>query len=225
MCGRFNFLTHKKAVQERYGVTDIDFDIVPRYNISPNQKIATVIQDPNLRMVEMRWGFIPHWAKDQKIGYKMINSRAEKVASSRVFKSSFQKKRCLIPATGFYEWQKVGKVKKPMHIRFRSRNIFSMAGIYSRWKSPKDTVVLSCSILTTEPNDLLESIHNRMPVILPREEEAQWLSPDLQDIEVLQDLLVPYKEEGMEAYEVSTYVNSPNNAGPMCTMPVQETLI
>ena len=128
MCGRFNFLTHKTAVEERYGVSDIDFEIVPRYNIAPSQKIAAVIQDPNLRLVEMRWGYIPVWAKEEKIGYKMINSRAEKIAKSRVFKSSFQKKRCLIPATGFYEWQKVGKVKKPMHIRLESRDIFSFAG-------------------------------------------------------------------------------------------------
>jgi putative SOS response-associated peptidase YedK len=224
MCGRFNFLTHRTAVEERYGVSDIDFEIVPRYNIAPSQKIATVIQDPNLRLVEMRWGYIPHWAKDEKIGYKMINSRAEKVAESRVFKSSFQKKRCLIPATGFYEWQKVGKVKKPMHVRFESRDIFSFAGIYSYWKSPQDKVVLSASIITTTPNNLVEPIHNRMPVILPREIEAIWLDPELEDIEILKELLVPYDAGGMEAYEVSTYVNSPSNNGPVCTLPVQTQL-
>jgi putative SOS response-associated peptidase YedK len=224
MCGRFNFLTHKTAVEERYGVSDIDFEIVPRYNIAPSQKIATVIQDPNLRLVEMRWGYIPFWAKEEKIGYKMINSRAEKVAESRVFKSSFQKKRCLIPATGFYEWQKVGKVKKPMHIRFESRDIFSLAGIFSRWKSPQDKTILSCSIITTTPNSLVKPIHNRMPVILPREKEAIWLDPDLRDVEVLKELLVPYEPEGMEAYEVSTYVNSPSNTGPVCTSPVQMQL-
>jgi putative SOS response-associated peptidase YedK len=224
MCGRFNFLTHRTAVEERYGVSDIDFEIVPRYNIAPSQKIATVIQDPNLRLVEMRWGYIPHWAKDEKIGYKMINSRAEKVAESRVFKSSFQKKRCLIPSTGFYEWQKVGKVKKPMHVRFESRDIFSFAGIYSYWKSPQDKVVLSASIITTTPNNLVEPIHNRMPVILPREKEAIWLDPELEDIEILKELLVPYDAGGMEAYEVSTYVNSPSNNGPVCTLPVQTQL-
>ena len=224
MCGRFNFLTHRTAVEERYGVSDIDFEIGPRYNIAPSQKIAAVIQDPNLRLVEMRWGYIPHWAKDEKIGYKMINSRAEKVAESRVFKSSFQKKRCLIPATGFYEWQKVGKVKKPMHVRFESRDIFSFAGIYSHWKSPQDKVVLSASIITTTPNNLVEPIHNRMPVILPREKEAAWLDPELQDVEILKELLVPYDAGGMEAYEVSTYVNSPSNNGPVCTLPVQTQL-
>ncbi|MFW9889149.1 MAG: SOS response-associated peptidase [Candidatus Thorarchaeota archaeon] len=224
MCGRFNFLSHKKAVEERFGVTDIDFDIVPRYNIAPNQKIAAVIQDPKLRMVEMRWGYIPFWAKEDKIGYKMINSRAEKVAESRVFRSSFQKKRCLIPATGFYEWQKVGKVKKPMHIRLESRDIFSFAGIYSRWKSPQEKTVLSCSIITTTPNSLVKPIHNRMPVILPREREATWLDPKLQDVEVLKELLLPYEPDGMEAYEVSTYVNSPDNTGPVCTLPVQTKL-
>ena len=224
MCGRFNFLSHKTAVEERFGVTDIDFDIVPRYNIAPGQKIATVIQDPELRMVEMRWGYIPVWAKEDKIGYKMINSRAEKVAESRVFKSSFQKKRCLIPATGFYEWQKVGKVKKPMHIRLESREIFSFAGIYSHWKSPQEKIVLSCSIITTTPNNLVEPIHNRMPVILPGEKESTWLDPDLQDVEILKNLLMPYEPEGMEAYEVSTYVNSPSNTGPVCTTPVQMQL-
>ncbi|MFW9965850.1 MAG: SOS response-associated peptidase [Candidatus Thorarchaeota archaeon] len=224
MCGRFNFLTHRTAVEERYGVSEIGFEIVPRYNIAPGQMIATVIQDLNLRLVEMRWGYIPHWAKDEKIGYKMINSRAEKVAESRVFKSSFQKKRCLIPATGFYEWQKVGKVKRPMHIRFESRDIFSFAGIYSHWKSPQDKIILSCSIITTTPNNLVEPIHNRMPVILAREKETAWLDPELQDAEILKELLVPYDAGGMEAYEVSTYVNSPSNNSPVCTLPVQTQL-
>ncbi len=222
MCGRFNFLTHKKAIGERFGIKKFEFDIVPRYNIAPAQQIAVILRDPETRLVGMRWGFIPFWAKDPKIGNKMINARSETVDTKRMFSPSFKKKRCLILSTGFYEWQKTGKAKKPIHIRLKSREPFAFAGIYSHWKTPTDKVIMSCSILTTDPNELLKPIHNRMPVILGQDREGFWLDPENEDVEGLKKLLTPYPSETMEAYEVSTYVNSARNEGPECTLPVEE---
>lgn len=220
LCGRFNLLSHKKALEQRFGVKKFDFEIVPRYNIAPTQQIAVILADPEVHLVGMHWGFIPFWAKDTKIGSRMINARSETVAESKAFKHSFEKKRCLIPATGFYEWQKIGKVKKPMHVRLESRDPFAFAGIYSHWKSTSGKTLMSCAILTTAPNDLLRPIHNRMPVVLQRRDEPRWLDPDYENVESLQNLLKPYTSQTMEAYEISTYVNSPSNAGPMCTVPV-----
>jgi putative SOS response-associated peptidase YedK len=220
MCGRFSLLAHQELIRERFGIEEFEFDIEPRYNIAPTQKIATVIRDPITKAVGMRWGFIPFWAKDMKIGNKMINSRAETVAESKVFKHAFQKKRCLILTTGFYEWKKTDDGKIPMHIRMESNPVFAFAGIYSHWKSPSDSIITSCSIITTTPNELMQPIHNRMPVILKPDDESIWLDPEFDDVEALKRLLVPYSEEVLEAYQVSKYVNNPRNEGPMCTKPV-----
>jgi putative SOS response-associated peptidase YedK len=220
MCGRFSLLAHQEMLRERFNITEFEFDVTPHYNIAPAQKIATVIKADLLKLVGMRWGFIPFWAKDMKIGNKMINARAETVAENRVFKHSFLKKRCLIPATGFYEWKKSNDRKTPMHIRMDTSQVFAFAGIYSQWKSPSDSIILSCSIITTTPNHLMKPIHNRMPVILKPEDESIWLDPELDDTRTLQELLKPYTDKSLEAFEVSTYVNNPRNDGPMCVKPL-----
>ena len=225
MCGRFFLLSHQKAMQEQFGIKEFDIDLVPRYNIAPQQKIAAIVRDPDTRLVGMRWGLIPSWAIDMKIGNRMINARSEKVAESRVFKPSFERRRCLIPVSGFYEWQKAGKIKRPMTIRMTSKQPFTLAGIYSTWKAPSGKIIKSCAILTTTPNELMSPIHNRMPVILPRKSETIWLDQET-DKDTLQGLLRPYDGDNLEAYEVSDYVNSPKNDGPLCTKPVsvQSTL-
>ena len=220
MCGRFSLLAHQEMLRERFNIAEFEFDVIPHYNIAPSQKIATVIKDGILKLVGMRWGFIPFWAKDMKIGNKMINARAETVAENRVFKHSFLKKRCLIPATGFYEWKKSNDGKTPMHIRMDTSQVFAFAGIYSQWKSPSDSIILSCSIITTTPNHLMKPIHNRMPVILKPEDESIWLDSELDDTRTLQELLKPYTDKSLEAFEVSTYVNNPRNDGPMCVRPI-----
>jgi len=221
MCGRFNFLTHKKAIAERFGVKKFEMDLVPRYNIAPTQQVAVIIQDPEPRVVGMRWGLIPFWAKDPKIGNKMINARSETIDTKRVFSHSFKKKRCLIPATGFYEWQKTKDGKRPMHIRLQSKDPFAFAGIYSHWKAPTETIIMSCSILTTQPNDLLKPIHDRMPVILDVDQEDAWLDSANDDIDALKRMLDPFPSNLMEVYEVSTYVNNARNDGPQCTQPAK----
>lgn len=215
-------LSHQKAIQDRFGIKKFDFEFTPRYNVAPQQKIPIVFKDTEVQLVGARWGLIPFWAKDPKIGNKMINARAETIAEKRVFIPAFKKRRCLIPASGFYEWQKIGKSKRPMTIRLQSQEVFALAGIYERWKSPTDKWILSCAIITTGPNNLMESIHKRMPVILRSDDEATWIDPDNDDLESLQSLLQPFSEDTLEAFEVSTYVNSPKNEGPMCIQPIDD---
>jgi putative SOS response-associated peptidase YedK len=163
---------------------------------------------------------IPSWAKDEAIGHRMINARAETLAEKPSFKRALQKRRCLIVADGFYEWKAAGKKKTPMFIALKSRQPFGFAGLWETWKSPKGEAIHSCTIITTTPNTLMESIHNRMPVILRREAEAQWLDRAVDDPQKLLPLLTPYPDNEMTAYEVSQIVNSPRNDVPACIEPV-----
>ena len=170
----------------------------------------------------MRWGLIPFWAKDIKIGSRMINARAETVADNRAFKNAFQKRRCLILADSFYEWRGTGKNKQPMRILLRSEQPFAFAGIWETWRDksrPETETISSCSIITTVPNSLVEPIHDRMPVLLPRELEGDWLDLDNQDTGLLREILLPYDPGLMTAYEVSTRVNSAKNQGPELILP------
>ena len=220
MCGRFNFLTHQEELRERFGIKRFEFEVNPRYNVAPSQKISTIIQGQETKLVGMRWGLIPFWAKEPKTKYSMINARVETLLEKRAYRVPIKKWRCLIPATGFYEWKKVGKVKTPMHIRFKSKELFAFAGIYNPWKSPSGKNVLSCSIITTTPNNVMKPIHNRMPVILRKKDEKTWINPELEDSKKLLSLMKPYLNRSLEAYEISSYVNKPGNEGPQCITPV-----
>ena len=162
----------------------------------------------------MRWGLIPFWAKDPKIGARMINARAETVAEKPAFRNALKKRRCLVLADGYYEWQKTPTGKRPFRIVMRSGEPFAIAGLWETWKDPQGNVVPSCSIITTAANDFLSPIHNRMPVILPRETEEMWLNSDLEEASALTDILISYPGDGMDAYEVSTMVNYARNDGP-----------
>ena len=164
----------------------------------------------------MRWGLIPFWARDTKVGARMINARGETVADNRAFKNAFQKRRCLILADSFYEWKGTGKSKQPVRILLRSEEPFAFAGIWETWRDksrPEAESVLSCSIITTVPNLLVQPIHDRMPVMLPREMEPDWLDPDNQDTGLLREILLPYDPGLMKTYEVSTLVNSARKPG------------
>jgi len=225
MCGRFALLTHAEALIERFGVKEVIKRPEPRYNIAPSQNVTVVVQRETRQLTEMRWGLIPFWAKDVSIGNRMINARAETVPEKPSFRSAFKKRRCLILADGFYEWQKVGKVKKPIHVRMKSREPFAFAGLYEYWKTKSGKVLESCTIVTTTPNDLMSPIHHRMPVILNPENESAWLDPENENVSDLLSLLQPYDAGQMEAYEVSNFVNSPKNHGPLCTRPVETPLL
>jgi putative SOS response-associated peptidase YedK len=172
-----------------------------------------------MQMSIQRWGLVPHWAKDIKIGYKMINARSETILEKPSFRTAFKKRRCLIPADGFYEWKKEGadnKAKQPFHFGMKDDSLFAFAGIWEQWKSPEGTVLETCAILTTTPNELVADVHDRMPVILPPTQYELWLSAEPERVAQLQNLLVPFAADAMKRYPVSSMVNSPKNDLAAC---------
>ena len=210
MCGRFTLTTDLQEVAERFCVTPPPTaDFPPCFNIAPSQSVIVIGDDGQRKLRSMQWGLIPHWAKDPALGNRMINARAETLAEKPSFCEALKKRRCLIPADGFYEWQKVGKVKQPMRIVLKSRAPFGLAGLWDRWISPEKKEVLTCTIITTAANELIREIHDRMPVLLQQDDEARWLDPGLTDPVQLLQLLKPYPSELMEYYPVSRQVNSP----------------
>jgi len=223
MCGRFTLITDSKKLAESFAEFEPPAALAPRYNIAPSQPIAVVANNGQNKIDFFQWGLIPSWAKDPKIGNRMINARSETLAEKPSFKTAYKRRRCLILADGFYEWRRnpQGGGKTPMYIHLKSHQPFAFAGLWETWTSPEDDMILSCTIITTEPNDFMAFIHNRMPVILPREAYAQWLNPAEQKPEQLQPLLAPYPAEQMAAYPVSTVVNSPGNDTPDCIEPVK----
>ena len=220
MCGRFTLTL--EGFQLAFPWLAVPEQMVPRYNIAPSQPIAVVPNDGRRRLDLFNWGLIPSWAQDKKIGYRMINARAETLAEKPSFRTAYRRRRCLIPADGFYEWQTVStaKTKIPMLIRMRSGEPFAFAGLWEEWHAPDGSQILSATIITTAPNELVAGIHNRMPVILPAAAYEQWLDPAEQRPQTLQPLLKPYPAEEMEAHAVSREVNSPKNDYPALLDPV-----
>jgi putative SOS response-associated peptidase YedK len=223
MCGRFTLTAGAQALADEFELADVP-QLAPRYNIAPSQDVASVRMNRSgerrvLRTV--RWGLIPHWAKDPAVGNRMINARAESAAEKPAYRTPFRKRRCLVPATGFFEWKRVGISKQPMLMRLRSGGPFAFAGLWDRWQPPEGEPVDSCTILTTTPNDLVAPIHNRMPVILPPEAYAPWLDPGLQKPSELASLLAPYDASEMLVHPVSRRVNSPAHDDEDCIEPVE----
>ncbi len=221
MCGRFTLTSNLDDLQGRFGFLGDDLDHRPRYNVAPTQQVLAVTNDGERRAQFLRWGLIPFWAKDPRIGYRMINAVGETVATKPAFRAAFKKRRCLVLADGFFEWKKEGKAKIPTYIFLKSREPFAFAGVWETWKSPEGEVVRSCAILTTRPNAFIEPIHNRMPVILSSEAEALWLDPMTEEPDILAPLLIPFPAELLDCYPVSNLVNSPKNFGPECIQPVE----
>lgn len=220
MCGRFTLTTELEQLEERFSFHAANLAFTPHYNIAPSQQVLTVIGAEGHRAGFLRWGLIPSWTKDLSIGNRMINARAESVAEKPSFRRALQKRRCLVLADGFYEWRKEGKIKTPMYIRLKSHEPFGFAGLWETWKSSEGEAIHSCTILTTTPNALMESIHNRMPVILTREAETYWLDRAIETPEQLLPLLAPYSADAMEAYAVSVMVNNPRNDASTCIEPL-----
>lgn len=221
MCGRFALKAPPRSIQEHFHLPE-QVELSPRYNIAPSQAIAVVRQLPgkSLRQLDMlRWGLIPHWARDMKIGYKMINARGETLAQKPSFRTGFKERRCLIAADGFYEWRHLGKEKQPFYVHLKNGSVFGFAGLWESWHSPEGNMVESCTIVTTSPNKLMREIHDRMPVILHPEDYEAWLQNSTPE-KTLQQLLISYPAEKMEAYRVSPEVNSPKNETPACILPV-----
>jgi putative SOS response-associated peptidase YedK len=216
MCGRFTLFTDIEEIKERFDIQgSFDEEYQFSYNIAPSQSVLSVINDGvRNRLGYLRWGLIPFWAKDEKVGYKMINARAETIAEKASFRNAYKKKRCLIIADSFYEWKKTPERKIPMRIKLKNHAPFGMAGLWESWKSPEGISIYSCSVITTVPNELMTSIHDRMPVILKPEDEKDWLNPSINDPAYLQQYLKSFDSEQMEAFEVSTDVNSTKNNTP-----------
>ncbi|MHC8517405.1 SOS response-associated peptidase [Sporosarcina sp. ITBMC105] len=223
MCGRFTLFAPYHDIIERFSIESAfeESEYMPSYNIAPSQQVAAIINDGSKnRLGYLRWGLIPPWAKDEKIGYKMINARAETIAEKPSFKQAFTKRRCIIPADSFYEWQRKDGEKIPMRIKLKSNSMFGIAGLWESWQSPEGKTIYTCTAITTEPNNLVKPIHNRMPVILKKEEEAKWLDPSITDIHFLGNMLQSFDEDQMEAYEISPAVNSPKYNDPSLIKPV-----
>lgn len=218
MCGRFALYSPIKRVSEEFSAHRIVSSLSPSYNIAPSHHVVAIFRETEVTLGQCQWGFVPHWAKDPSVGYKMINARAETVADKPSFRDAFRKKRCIIAADGFYEWKKIGKQKTPMYVRLRSRNPFGFAGFCST-RSTDEGDECTCTIITTGANTLLEDVHDRMPVILPKKDYTLWLDPGLHDVNTLQELLVPFPSEEMEYFPVSPRVNSPSHNAPDCIEP------
>lgn len=222
MCGRYSFTQLTEAITEKFQVKEVP-SLSPRYNIAPTQQVATISinSESSERQLKMlRWGLIPSWAKDVKMGAKLINARAETVAEKPAFRAAFKKRRCLILADGFYEWQTQNGKKQPFYFRLENGEPFAFAGLWEHWDKGEGEPIETCTILTTEANELMRSIHDRMPVILDSKNYEQWLDPEAKKIELLQSFLQAYPSEEMTAYPVSTKVNSPKNDRPECILPI-----
>ncbi len=217
MCGRYT-VTSSEEVREFFGVYDGPV-LTPRYNVAPSQVVAVVGLKPDGRrgLALLRWGLVPRWASDPKSGPRPINARAETVLDKPTFRDAFRSRRCLLPADGFFEWQKSNGVKKPFHIRMKCGGLFAFAGLWDVWQSG-DEKLATCCILTTEANELVRPLHDRMPVIAPKDEYGRWLDPQTPVAE-LRAMLRPYPAEMMETVPVGRAVNSVKNDGPECLSP------
>ncbi len=220
MCGRFTIGEIKELIT-RFSIDAPIADMPrPRYNLAPTQDAPIVVRSSPNRLVMMRWGLVPFWAKDIKIGSRMINARAESVAQRPAFRVSLKERRCLVPTTGFYEW-KAGDGKVPYLAKVKDEKLFAMAGLYDRWKDPSGKEVQSFTIITTAANQLMSTIHDRMPVILSREDEERWLAPGPLDEAERERMFRPYPSERMEAYPVSKRVNDISNDSAELVRPLE----
>lgn len=222
MCGRYSLQHTPEQIAERFEVIESTFQVEPRYNIAPSQTLAVVGATPNGRKLAGRkWGLVPFWAADPSVGNRMINAKAETLAEKPAFKYAIAKRRCLIPADGFYEWQKrKDGPNQPFYIRRRDRGLFAFAGLWEYWVSPEGEELRSCTIITVDPNELLRPLHDRMPAILAREHEAMWLDPSIKDPAVVRPLLDSYPGDELEFYPVARSVNSPAIDAPSLIEPL-----
>lgn len=212
MCGRYSFAVEDELIRERFGVTVRSAVWKARYNCAPTQDLPVISSDDPGGLTLYQWGLIPSWAKDPAIGNRMINARAETITEKPSFRNAFRSRRCLVPADSFYEWKRDGNEKIPHRILMKDRSPFAMAGIWDQWISRDGEIIHSFSILTTTPNDLMKEIHDRMPVILSRQDENLWLGKTSED--ELLGLLKPFTAAEMTAYPVSRLVNNPKADAP-----------
>lgn len=223
MCGRFTLFDTAASLAEAFEVAEVP-SLSPRYNIAPSQAVAAVRIPPSggaREVVLLRWGLIPSWAKDPSLGDRMINARAETAAGKPAFRSAIRRRRCLVPASGFYEWKRTNGRKQPYYIRRPDGKPFAFAGLWESWEGPGQAAVESCTILTTSANELLLPIHDRMPVIVSPADYDLWLSPKVRDPAELARLFRPAPPEGMTTFPVGTAVNNPKTDSPQLIEPLR----
>lgn len=215
MCGRATQLSDRERLQQYFDLRRFNAEPNPNYNLAPMQQILAIVnEDGTLTLESYKWGLVPFWADDPKIGNRMINARAEGVAEKNSFREAFKKKRCIVPIDGFYEWKKDGDEKIPYYIHMEEGEPFGLAGLWETNTKTGDPLQ-TCTIITTEANALMANLHDRMPVILPKDAQEEWLDPDASKDELL-GLLQPYTGEGLTAYRVSKRVNSVRYNAPDC---------
>lgn len=222
MCGRFTLFDSAGFLSKALGIPDA-IDLTPRYNIAPSQQILAVRTAPESGRREfawLHWGFIPRGAKEPASGYRMINARAETAAEKPAFREAFRRRRCLVPASGFYEWRKAGEKKgerkQPYYVRMKDRRPFGIAGLWERWPGTDDLPVEGCALITTDANETISALHDRMPAILSPDAYELWLDPGIADRERLQRILRPFPADEMEAFEVGLQVNDPKSDDSRC---------
>jgi putative SOS response-associated peptidase YedK len=223
MCGRFSLGGSATALLASFFNVRESVAWTARYNLAPSQEVLTIVQPVGAarEFHRMRWGLIPSWAKDPAIGNRLINARAETVATKPAFRSALRERRCLILTDGFYEWQAQGGRKRPWCIRMADGRPFAFAGLWERWTDPEGRAIESCTIITTTPNDLIGQLHHRMPVILAPRDHEVWLDVRIRDADRLLPLLAPYPSHELAAYPVSLLVNNPANDSPACQAPAE----
>jgi putative SOS response-associated peptidase YedK len=213
MCGRYSLTSDRKKLAQRFGADASGLELRPRYNLAPSDEAPVIVKGEEKLVRMMRWGLVPSWAKDPSVGCKMINARAETLAERASFRKPLERSRCLVPADGFYEWPKreKGQARRPLRIVLKEGGMFGFAGLWDRWKKADGGILESFTIVTTQANELILPIHDRMPVVLRKEDEEFWLDPSVKDVGCLQSLLLPYDSYALKMYDVSPAVNSPRN--------------
>lgn len=222
MCGRFTLRSSPKVIAETFGLSESPH-LQPHFNIAPSQSVSVVRQQPETHQRELallHWGLIPFWADDPSIGDRMANARCETVATKPSFRRPFRSRRCLVVADGFYEWQRTNGRKQPFFVQMKDHRPFGMAGLWDRWDKQGEPIE-SCTILTTDANDLMMPIHERMPVIIPPDQFDTWLDSGVHDEKKLSALLRPFDSSEMTAYPISTLVNTPKNDVAACIEPLE----
>ena len=226
MCGRYTLALKEEILRQRFNVKEFDWKYIPRYNIAPSQEnhVVLINEEKKRIMTLMRWGLIPHWAEDESVGNRMINARIETVAQKPSFRTSLRKRRCLVPADGYYEWEKPAKPGKrtPYRIVLKSREPFAFAGLWDVWVNQIGQPIHSYAIITTEVDELAGRIHPRMPAILRPENEGVWIDPSAESLADLRKALVPYPSNLMEMYEVSPLLGNPNSDIEECIQPIKK---
>jgi len=222
VCGRITLTSSGEELAEQFGL-EIAPELQPRYNIAPSQDIATVrVEGEGLRVCRFeRWGLIPAWAKDPPRGSGLINARAETVADKPSFRAALRRRRCIVPADGFYEWVGKGRERRPHWFRMRDGALLAIAGLWESWTGPEGLEVESCAVITTEANSEMRRFHHRMPALLAPSDHACWLDPGERDPARVLPLLAPCPSDWLTAVEVSRHVNSPRNDDPLCIEPVR----